>query len=213
MKIGVLGSGVVARTLATGFLQHGHQVCLGTRDTGKLADLKAAQPELAVGSFSTAAEFGELLVLAVKGTAAVAVLESAGAERLAGKVVLDATNPIADLPPEGGVLRLFTEEGESLLERLQEAFPTARLVKAFSCVGSALMLNPGLPGGPPSMFICGDDPQAKESANRILTEFGWQSVDMGDVRGARAIEPLVMLWCLPGFLRNEWSHAFKLLVS
>ncbi|MFA7330601.1 MAG: NAD(P)-binding domain-containing protein [Candidatus Delongbacteria bacterium] len=213
MKIGVLGSGVVARTLAAGFLRHGHQVCLGTRDTGKLADLQAAQPGLELGSVSAAAEFGELLVLAVKGTAAVAVLESAGEERLAGKVVLDATNPIADLPPEGGVLRLFTEEGESLLERLQEAFPAVRLVKAFSCVGSALMVNPELPGGPPSMFICGDDLKAKESAGRILAQFGWQSVDMGDVRGARAIEPLVMLWCLPGFLRGEWSHAFKLLAS
>jgi hypothetical protein len=211
MKIGVLGSGIVARTLAAGLLKHGHDVCLGTREPGKLADLQSEQPALQVKSISEAAAFGDVLVLAVKGTAAVAVLQAAGEAQLAGKVVLDATNPIADLPPEGGVLRLFTDEGESLLERLQEAFPAARLVKAFSCVGSAFMVDPVFSGGRPTMFICGDDAEAKQSTQALLDQLGWESADMGDARGARAIEPLVMLWCLPGFLRGEWTHAFKLM--
>jgi hypothetical protein len=124
---------------------------------------------------------------------------------------MDATNPIADLPPQHGVLRFFTNLDESLMERLQRKAPAARFVKAFSCVGHAFMINPTFPGGPPSMFICGNDDAAKASVRALLTELGWETVDMGPVEAARAIEPLCMLWCIPGLTKNRWTHAFKLL--
>ncbi len=211
MKIGVLGSGVVAQTLAEGFLKHGHEVTLGTRTASKLADWLAAHAGARIGSFADAAEFGEVLVLAVKGAVAADVLRSAGNANIAGKVVIDPTNPIADSPPDGGVLHFFTDLEESLMERVQQEFPEVRLVKAFNSVGSARMVDPQFKGGRPTMFICGNDPEAKETVTGILHQFGWETADMGGAAAARAIEPLCILWCIPGFLRNEWTHAFKLL--
>jgi predicted dinucleotide-binding enzyme len=153
------------------------------------------------------------VVLAVLGRAAEEALNEAGAANLHGKLVIDTTNPISNEPPEDGVLRYFTQPNESLLERLQAAFPNARFVKAFNSVGNALMVNPALPGGRPTMFYCGNDPEAKAVVARILDQFGWEAVDMGTAKAARAIEPLCQLWCIPGFLRNQWTHAFKLLGS
>jgi len=209
MKIGILGSGIVAQTLAAGFVKHGHTVVLGTRDPGKLADWQGKNTQVKVGSVAEAGAFGQVLVLAVKGNVAQLVLEQAGGIGLGAKVVIDATNPIADLPPVNGVLRYFTTLDESLMERLQAAYPALRLVKAFSSVGSALMVNPELPGGRPTMFICGNDQGARDTVTSILDQFGWDTADMGLVEAARAIEPLAMLWCIPGFLRNDWMHAFK----
>ena len=211
MKVGVLGSGDVARVLAGGFVKHGHEVMMGTREPAKLAGWSRQHPNVRLGSFADAASFGELAVLAVKGSAAADVLRAAGAPTLAGKTVIDATNPIADAPPVNGVLKYFTSLDESLMERLQREFPEARLVKAFNSVGNARMVNPEYAGGKPTMFICGNDPAAKETVARILGQFGWEAEDMGQVEAARAIEPLCMLWCIPGFLRNQWTHAFKLL--
>ena len=151
------------------------------------------------------------MVLAVKGTAAEEVVRLIGPEILSGKTVIDATNPIADAPPVNGILRLFTTQDESLLERLQRLAPAARFVKAFSSVGNSLMVNPQLAGGPPTMFICGNDAAAKAEVKGILDQFGWGSEDMGGVEAARAIEPLCVLWCIPGFRQNRWRHAFKLL--
>src|SRR5258708_6188436 len=139
MKLGVLGSGDVAKTLAGGLLKHGHDVVLGTRDPAKLSDWAAQHPAARVGSFTDAAKFGELVVLAVKGTAAGDALRAAGGANLAGKVVIDATNPIADSPPVNGVVKFFTNLDESLMERLQREFGNARFVKAFNSVGSAFM--------------------------------------------------------------------------
>jgi 8-hydroxy-5-deazaflavin:NADPH oxidoreductase len=150
-------------------------------------------------------------VLAVKGSAAADALKSASADNLAGKPVIDATNPIADAPPQNGVLKFFTNLDQSLLEQLQSAFPDAHLVKAFNSVGNAAMVNPEFPGGKPTMFICGNDDNAKATVRGICEQFGWEVADMGKAEAARAIEPLCMLWCIPGFIRNEWSHAFKLL--
>jgi len=150
-------------------------------------------------------------VLAVKGTAAAEALRAAGAANLAGKVVIDATNPIADAPPVNGVLKFFTTLDESLFERLQREFAAARLVKAFNSVGAACMVNPKFKGGKPTMFICGSDEVAKKTVTGMLDQFGWQTADMGGVEAARAIEPLCMLWCIPGFRQNDWKHAFKLL--
>lgn len=212
MKIGVLGSGVVAQTLAAGFLKHGYQVMMGSREPAKLTAWKNANPQGQLGSFSEAAAFGEALVLAVKGSAAVEALRLAGSAHLSGKPVIDACNPIADAPPDHGVLKLFTTFDQSLMEQLQREFPEAHFVKGFNSVGSARMVNPQYPGGiRPTMFICGDDGAAKTTVAEILDKFGWETADMGSVEAARAIEPLCLLWCIPGFTRNEWTHAFKLL--
>ncbi|HEY7241756.1 MAG TPA: NAD(P)-binding domain-containing protein [Burkholderiales bacterium] len=213
MKVGVIGSGDVAKTLAGGFLKHGHDVMLGTRTPGKLADWAKQQPGGKIGSFADAAKFGELVVLAVKGTVAAEALRAAGAANLAGKPVVDATNPIADAPPVNGVLKFFTSLDDSLMERLQREYGTARFVKAFNSVGSACMVNPQFKVGKPTMFICGNDETAKKTVRGILDQFGWETADMGKAEAARAIEPLCMLWCIPGFLRNDWVHAFKLLAS
>jgi predicted dinucleotide-binding enzyme len=211
MKVGILGSGDVAKVLASGFLKHNHEVMIGTRTGSKLADWAKQNPKGSVGSFAEAARFGELLVLAVKGTVAADALRAAGAANLAGKPIIDATNPIADAPPVNGVLKFFTNLDESLMERLQREFARAHFVKAFNSVGNALMINPHFKGGKPTMFICGNDEAAKQAVRSILDQFGWETADMGKVEAARAIEPLCMLWLIPGFLRNEWSHAFKLL--
>jgi hypothetical protein len=163
-----------------------------------------------VGSPAETAAFGALVVLAVKGSAAGDALRGAGTANLAGKVVIDATNPIADAPPVNGVLKFFTSLDESLMERLQRDHPQVRFVKAFNSVGHALMVNPRLSGGKPTMFICGNDDAAKQVVRGILDQFGWEVADMGQAEAARAIEPLCILWCIPGFLRQEWAHAFKL---
>lgn len=210
-NVGVVGSGQVARVLADGFLKHGYQVLMGTRDAGKLADWKnQAGDQGQVGSFSNAAKFGEIVVLAVGGRVAEDAIHQAGIENLNGKTVIDVTNPISEEPPVNGVLKFFTSLDDSLMERLQRTAPDAHFVKSFNSVGNAMMVNPKVKGGPPTMFICGNDERAKGQVREILTEFGWESADMGKAEAARAIEPLCMLWCIPGFLRNQWTHAFKL---
>ena len=207
MNVGILGSGIVAQTLGAGFIRHGHAVMLGTRDPGKLADW-ARTSGGKVGSLGDAASFGEILVLAVKGAAAEDVLKLAG-DGVAGKVIIDTTNPIAPRPPVNGVLSYFTTLDESLMERLQAARPDARFVKAFSSVGNERMVNPSFADGKPTMFICGNDDEARKVVTKILDQFGWDVQDLGKAEAARAIEPLCILWCIPGFLGNEWTHAYK----
>lgn len=211
MNVGILGSGSVAQTLGAGFLTHGHAVMLGTRDVTKLAAWQSKHPGGKAGSFAQAATAGEVVVLAVKGDAALEVLRLAGSAALAGKVVMDTTNPIAAAPPVNGVLRFFTSLDESLMERLQQAYPDVRFVKAFNSVGNARMVNPRYAAGRPTMFICGNDAAAKRIVTDVLDQFGWETLDLGSVEAARAIEPLCMLWCIPGFLHSEWTHAFKVL--
>lgn len=209
MKIGVLGSGQVAKVLATGFLKHGHQVMMGSRDPKKLDDWKVKSVKGQTGTFDETADFGEIIVLAVKGTAAESLVGIL-ADRLGGKTIIDTTNPIADVPPVNGVLQFFTNLNDSLMERLQRLAPQANFVKAFNIVGNSLMVNPAIPSGKPTMFICGNNEKAKKIVAEILNQFGWESSDFGMVESARAIEPLCMLWCIPGFLKSEWTHAFKL---
>ncbi len=211
MKVGVLGSGTVAQTLAAGFLKHGHETMVGTRDTAKLAEWHSKNPKARIGNFSETATFGEVVVLAVKGSAAADVLGAAGSANLDGKLVMDACNPIADAPPVNGVLRFFTTLDQSLMEQLQTEFPAAHFVKAFNSVGAPRMVNPEYKDGRPTMFICGNDDNAKAATSKFLDQFGWEIADMGNVEAARAIEPLCMLWCILGFAKNEWTHAFKLL--
>jgi predicted dinucleotide-binding enzyme len=211
-KAGIIGSGPVAQALAKGLLANGYNVKLGTRDASKLADWQAQAGEAAsVGTFAEAAAHGDLLILAVKGGAAIDALHAAGTQHLSGKTIIDTTNPIADAPPVDGLLQFFTGPNDSLLERLQSQFPNANLVKAFNSVGNAAMVNPSFPGGQPTMFICGNNEAARKEVSDLLTAFGWEVADMGKAAAARAIEPLCTLWCIPGFLSNDWNHAFKLL--
>ena len=161
MKIGILGSGDVAKSLGAGLRRKGHDVMLGTSNTAKLAGWVAGSGGVRSGSFADAARFGELAILAVKGTAAVVAVKVADPQALAGKPVIDATNPIADKPPVNGVLQFFTGPNESLLEMLQREFPAIRFVKAFNSVGHAHMIDPKFAGGAPTMFIAGSDDAAK----------------------------------------------------
>lgn len=209
-KVGILGSGVVAKVLGSGFIKHGYEVMLGTRSPQKLDDWKSVSGGR-VGSFEEAASFGEVIVLAAKGALAAEVLSLAKEKNLNGKTVIDATNPIADKAPENGVIPYFTEANESLMERLQKQFPEVNFVKAYNSVGNAHMVNPDFGGITPTMFICGNNDGAKKVVKEINTLFGWETEDMGKVEAARAIEPLCILWCIPGFLGAGWNHAFKLL--
>lgn len=209
-KIGVLGSGGVGQTLAKGFRDHGHDVRIGSRSPEKLdAFMKSAG--VGGGTFAEVAAWGEMLVLAVRGAAAVEALTLAGAEHLDGKIIIDTTNPLSDGPPVNGVLQFFTGPNSSLLEQLQQAFPRARFVKAFNSVGMASMVDPSFEGGRPTMFYCGNDPAARDAVGRVVADFGWEPADMGMAEAARAIEPLSQLVCIPGFLRNEWSQALRML--
>jgi 8-hydroxy-5-deazaflavin:NADPH oxidoreductase len=211
MKIGILGSGGVAKALGTGLIKHGYEVMLGTRSAEKLADWSKENPKARVGSFSDTAKFGDAVLLAVKGTVASEALRAAGAANLTGKCVIDATNPLADAAPVNGVLKFFTNLDESLMEKLQREFSAAHFVKAFNSVGSLCMIDPKFAGGKPTMFICGNDDASKKIVTSILDQIGWETADMGKAEAARAIEPLCILWCIPGFNQNDWSHAFKLL--
>jgi predicted dinucleotide-binding enzyme len=209
-RFGVLGSGEVGQALAKGLAANGSEVRIGTRSPGKLAKFSKSTG-IREGTFQEVAAWGHALVLAVLGKAALEALELAGAKNLNGKLVIDTTNPISDEAPEDGVIRYFTGPNESLMERLQAAHPQARFVKAFNSVGSDLMIHPLLAGGPPTMFYCGNDPEAKAVVAHVLEQVGWEPADMGSAVAARAIEPLAQLWCIPGFREDKWMHAFRLL--
>lgn len=214
MKVGVLGSGTVGKTLATGFLKYGHEVVLGTRDPKEedVASWAAKTPGIRTGTFADAAKFGELLVICVLARAVEDVIKLAEPQNFRGKVLVDTNNPIANAAPVDGVLQYFTGPNQSLGEKIQKLLPEAKVVKAFNSVGAALMINPHFEQGTPTMFICGDDPNAKNKVSEIIRQFGWEPYDCGSLVAARALEPLCMLWCIPGFMKNEWtSHAFRML--
>jgi predicted dinucleotide-binding enzyme len=211
-KIGIIGSGQVAIALANGFTKHGYDIMVGTNDPEKYADIQnKTNASMKVGSFEETAKFSDLLVLAVKGTGAVEAVRKAGFDNLRKKTILDTTNPIKEVPPSNGVLHFFTTLDESLMERLQAMAPDVNFVKCFSCVGNVFMVDPNFGDNKPSMFICGNNEEAKDRTKQLLTEIGWETEDMGKVEAARAIEPLCILWCIPGMIRGQWMHAFKLL--
>lgn len=210
MKIGIIGSAVVGQALGAGFLKHGHEVMLGSRDPKKpeLQKWLSANSGARGGTFQDVARFGELVVLATAGGAATNAIALAGPANLAGKTILDTTNPIAGAPVNG-ILPFTTGPNESLAEQVQAAAPDSHVVKAFNSVGSGLMVDPHFEQGKPTMFYCGNDARAKEQVAGIISAFGWEPYDCGDLTAARALEPLCILWCLPGFQRNDWRHAFK----
>ena len=215
MKVAVLGSGIVGQTLGSGFVKHGHQVMMGTRNRDGEEALKwcAKEPQASAGTFADAASFGEIIVLCVLGRIVEKVIELAGPKNFAGKAVIDTTNPLADGPPVGGILLYTTGRNESLGERIQAFLPESHVVKTFNSVGNLLMVNPHFEQGVPTMFLCGDNDSAKSQVAEIVRQFGWEPFDCGGIIASRALEPLCMLWCIPGFLRNQWSHAFKVLTK
>lgn len=208
MNVGILGSGDVAKALGAGFLSRGHQVMLGTRDAAKLADWQKERAGAKVGSFADAAGFGDVIVLATLGTATVDAVHQAGVERFANKVVIDAANPLRSGSAGPEVAIRFDD---SLGERVQRAIPQARVVKAFNTVGSPYMIDPAFDGGPPTMFVAGDDDRAKQLVSQMLRDFGWDVADLGGIQASRYLEPMCMAWVVYGARTNTWHHAFKLL--
>lgn len=165
MKAGIIGSGKVAQALAEGFIKHGHEVMISSREPSKLSDWGAKNPKVQTGSFAQAAKFGQIVVLSIKGKFAADAIRSAGADNLSGKTVIDVTNPISDTAPDNGVLHYYTTLEDSQMERLQREFPDLHFVKAFNSVGSAFMVNPQFKDGKPTMFICGNNEGAKKTGH------------------------------------------------
>ena len=212
MKIGILGTGEVGQSLARGFLGLGHEVMIGSREAGgeKLTKALAAAGDGARGgTFADAAAFGELVALCCLGAVIESVLGLAGADNLTGKVLIDATNPLdfsRGFPP-----RLASMEDGSAGQMVQRLAPGARVVKAFNTAGNTTYVNPSFEGGPPDMFICGDDEGAKKKVAGLLADFGWGVVDLGGIEASRYLEPMCMTWVVHGLRTNTWMHAFKLL--
>ncbi len=214
MRIGIIGTGIVGCTLAKGFLNLGHDIMLGTRNIEKeeVKMFLSKNSRALAGSFADAAKFGDLIILTVAGRIAKDAIDMTDKNDYKGKTVIDTTNPISQEPAVNGVMKFFTAANDSLGEQIQSWLPDAHVVKCFSCVGNAFMTN-GKQFGDilPTMFICGNNVNAKKQVTDILTAFQWETLDCGMIEASRAIEPLCMLWCIPGFLQNQWAHAFKLL--
>jgi 8-hydroxy-5-deazaflavin:NADPH oxidoreductase len=214
-RVGVLGSGEVARRLAAGFHSRRHDVMVGSRDPAKheLREwLSGEGTGIHAGTFAQAATHGELLALAVLGDAAAEVIADAGPESFSGKVVIDVMNPLdfsAGFPP-----KLSITGDDSLGERVQRALPGAKVVKAFNTIGNPYFVDPSFSEGQPTMLIAGDDEGAKRTVSRVLADFGWSdTVDIGGIEGSRELEAICITWVKIGGKRGSWDHGFKLLVG
>ena len=207
MRIGIIGSGDVGKSLARGFVGRGDEVMIGSRSPEKLASF-GKQYGAKTGTFQETAKFGEMIAIATLGTGTEEALQLAG-DNFAGKVVIDATNPLRFAP---GVPPMLSISGDdSLGEQVQSWLPSARVVKAFNTVGNALFVKPQLPGGPPDMFICGNDAEAKERVTELCRDWGWGVIDIGPISGSRYLEAMCLTWVLHGILSGSWNHAFKML--
>lgn len=212
MKIGILGTGDVGKALGNGFIALGHEVKMGSRDPHNekaVAWASSAGKNASTGSFTDAVKFGDVVVLALLWAGTENALKLAGVDNFAGKVVIDAINPLVFVPGKGPELEIG--HTDSAGEQVQRWLPSARVVKAFNIVGNAHMFKPDFPGGPPDMFICGNDAAAKQTVTGILKDFGWPAIDIGGIEGARLLEPLCILWVGYGMRTNTFNHAFKLL--
>jgi len=196
MKIGVLGTGSVGQMVAGSLASKGHEVRMGAREKGNEkagAWARAAGGKASHGTFSDAAAFGEIVFNCTSGAASLAALQTAGADNLAGKVLVDVANPLdfsKGMPPI-----LTTAQGDSLAEQIQHAFPKARVVKALNTVNFNVMFHPEKVPGDSDLFVCGNDAEAKKRVAALLQSFGWKSViDVGDVSAARGLEAYLLLW-------------------
>ncbi len=211
MRIGILGSGVVATTLAEGFAGHGHSVMIGSRtpDSEKLQEWrKKARSQVSTGTFAQAASYGDTLVFAVLGSAVDDVITLAGPENFTGKLVIDTTNPLdfsKGFPPG-----LFIGLTDSLGERIQKRLPKAKVVKCFNTVPNSRMANPGDKSA--EMLICGNDKEAKSEVASLLKQFGWAgAIDLGGIAESRWLEAFVPLWARTASSTNSWNTMFKVL--
>jgi len=211
MNIGILGTGDVGRALGTGFVKHGHAVKLGAREAGNEkaeAWRQATGSNASSGTFAETVAFGEIIVVSTAWSGTENALRLAGHESFAGKTVIDTTNPL-DFSTGGP--QLAVSGSTSAGEEIQKWLPGARVVKAFNIVGNAHMVDPQFPGGPPDMFIAGNDAGAKETVTGILADFGWNVIDLGGIESARYLEALAMIWILHYLRTKNGNHAFKLL--
>jgi len=209
VRVGVLGSGDVGRVLAGGFIKLGHDVKIGSRDPEKLREwAEKAGERASTGTLEETAKFGDLIVLATHGAGAENALRLAGPGNFDGKVVIDATNP---LEFSSGAPKLYVGFNDSLGEQVQRWIPKARVVKAFNTVGNAHMIDPDFPNGPPDMFICGNDEDAKKIVAQVCRHWGWGVIDLGNIESSRYLEPMCMTWVMHGLRAGSWNHAFKLL--
>lgn len=212
MKVGILGTGDVGKALGNAFISLGHEVKMGSRDAHNekaVAWASTSGINASAGTFADAAKFGDVIVLALSWTGAENALKLAGADNFEGKVVIDAINPLVFGP--AGALSLAVGHTDSAGEHVQRWLPSAHIVKAFNIVGYAHMFKPDFPGGPPDMFICGNDAEAKKTVTGILKDFGWPTIDIGGIEGARVLEPLCVLWVGLAMRAGNGNHAFKLL--
>lgn len=207
MNIGVLGTGVVGQVVGAALAAKSHQVMIGTRDVQKsLANTEPnafgmpgfgawakEHPQLKVGTFAEAAAFGELIVNATNGLGSLAALELAGAANLSGKVLVDIANELdfsKGMPP-----RSLAADTLSLAEKIQAAFPEAKVVKTLNTMNAYVMVNPKLVAGDSTVFLSGNDAAAKATVSEILSGFGWTDIlDLGDISSARGVEMLMPLW-------------------
>lgn len=211
MQIGILGTGDVGQALGNAFIALGHDVRMGSRDgnNDKAATwAQAAGAKASTGTFADAAGFADIVVLATLGVANESAITMAGRDAFAGKIVLDTTNP---LDFSEGRPQLAVGHTDSGGEQVQRLLPKAKVVKVFNTVGNAFMFRPDFAGGPPTMFICGDDAEAKAAVTTLLTDFGWETADIGGIDGSRYLEPMCLAWVRYGLQTNSWTHAFKLL--
>lgn len=219
MKIGILGSGDVGRKLGDGLIEIGHEVKIGTRDPNKEQIVQwlrnhgnGEKQKASVGSFTEAASFEDMVIIATQwdGTINAIKMADSATKNFAGKIVIDVTNPLdfsKGMPP-----KLAVGHTDSAGETVQRLLPDAKVIKTFNIVGNPHMVHPDFPCGPPTMFICGNDEEAKKMImDSILTPFGWETIDIGGIEGARLLEPLAMLWITYYFRTNNGNHAFKLL--
>jgi predicted dinucleotide-binding enzyme len=214
MKVGVLGTGDVGKVLASAMIQLGHEVKMGSRETtnAKSAEWKQKNGEKAsTGTFADAAKFGEIIFLCTLWSGTENAIQMAGPENFNGKIVIDTTNPLIFEPNQPPRLSLgLTDSGG---EQVQRWISKGKVVKAFNIVGNAHMFHPKFENGPPTMFFCGNDSDGKKQVTELLTQFGWETIDIGGIEGSRLLEPLCILWVNYGVRTNSWNHAFKLLTT
>jgi predicted dinucleotide-binding enzyme len=212
LKVGILGTGDVGKALGKAFIALGHEVKMGSRDAHNekaVAWASTAGINASSGTFEDAVKFGDVVVLALLWAGAENAIKLAGVENFEGKVVIDAINPLVFEP--GKPLTLAIGHTDSAGEQVQRWLPSAYVVKAFNTVGYAHMFKPDFPGGPPDMFICGNDAAAKETVTAILKDFGWPTIDIGGIEGSRLLEPMCVLWVGYAMRTGSGNHAFKLL--
>lgn len=209
MRVGVLGSADVGKAFARAFASRGHEVMIGSRDPAKLAEFVGDNSGVRSGDNEQTARFGDLIVIATRFDGTKNALELAGAENFAGKVVIDATNPLRFTPGRGPELSLGFDTSAG--EEVQRWLPDANVVKAFNTVGNAHFADPSFPDGPPTMFLAGDDEAAKATVSDVVESFGWEPLDVGGIRESRYLEPMALVWIHYAFTSGTWNHAFKLL--